>query len=449
MAPRVEHFAAPRLRVGSAAGSELCFAGNEGVAIAPSHAEIRFEQGGWQVVDLGAPAGTFVNASPIARVGRNALQSGDLVRIGPDGPEFRVDVVPMASTGAQPMSEAASHAPVAPAQAWDGSVDLETAQRMVADAVVRERSGSNKAEAIVAAKLGAAQKRASRQNILLSVGLGVTFVAFIATAAVVWDSQRRASQLSSEAGLGRTGGTKPKGAIPDKVYTGREIFEDNKAAVYVMGWKSGSTVGGSCTAFAIKPTVLATNAHCIAALKQKGGTPIVTQNESAGGVRIKIVGFSMHPKYKAGRSSSEAADVGLLRVESKMAKTVTLANDAELHALGPGDDVFVIGFPGRVMDPVSPTATFLQGHVGRLMALGEGAPETPDDAVLVQHDAVTRGGNSGSPMFNQYGHVVAIHAAHLDDEADVKVDGKQTTVVDASPYRVAMRIDLLKQVPAP
>ena len=223
----------------------------------------------------------------------------------------------------------------------------------------------------------------------------------------------------------------------------------NTGAVYLMGWRSGTTVGGSCTAFAIQPSVLATNAHCINALKQKGGTPIVTQNESAGSVRFKILSWAMHPGYKAGKTSAEAADVGLLRVDGKMPKVVTLANDAELRSLGPGDDAFVIGFPGRVMDPVSPVATFLQGHIGRLMALGEAPAARPDDAVLVQHDVVTRGGNSGSPLFNQYGHVVAVHAAHLDDEAEVKVDGKNTTVVDASPYRVAMRVDLLKGVAAP
>ena len=83
------------------------------------------------------------------------------------------------------------------------------------------------------------------------------------------------------------------------------------------------------------------------------------------------------------------------------------------------------------------------------MGLGEVSPENVDEAVLVQHDAVTRGGNSGSPIFNQYGHVVAVHAAHLDDEAEVKVDGRQTTVVDASPFRVGMRVDLLRRVGAP
>jgi S1-C subfamily serine protease len=127
---------------------------------------------------------------------------------------------------------------------------------------------------------------------------------------------------------------------------------------------------------------------------------------------------------------------------------VTLASDAELRAIGPGDDVFVLGFPGRVMDPGSPLATFLQGHIGRVMNMAE-ATTTADKAVLLQHDANTRGGNSGSPVFNQYGHVIAVHAAHIDDEDEQQINGKKTTVVNMSPFRLGMRIDLLKGVPTP
>jgi S1-C subfamily serine protease len=68
---------------------------------------------------------------------------------------------------------------------------------------------------------------------------------------------------------------------------------------------------------------------------------------------------------------------------------------------------------------------------------------------LIQHDAVTRGGNSGSPIFNQYGHVIGVHAAHIDEENDVAIGGQKTTVVQSSPFRIGMRIDLLKGVPAP
>jgi S1-C subfamily serine protease len=464
MAPAIEHFAAARVRIGSAPDSEVRFDVRDGGSVAPLHAEIRFEGGAWHLVDLGAPAGTLVNR---ARVSRRPLASGDVVAVGgAGGPEFRVDVlggfggaeaprVPV-SMGPQaaPNPGPASRAPAGAGANLDperGGVDLETARRMVADAMARAAAGTgdDKTAAIVAAKVAAAQRHASRNNALLTLGLGATFVALLITGAVVWESQRRAGVLTSEAGFDRGGGTKPQGEIPAHVYTGREIYDQNRGAVYLIGWLSGNKVGGVCTGFAIRPHVLATNAHCIAAYKEKGGTAVVTQNDSGGKVRYHILAAQVHPGYKARRSSADAPDVGLIRVDGTMPKTVTLANDAELHALGPGDDMYVLGFPGRLMDPISPSATFVQGHLGRVMALGEREPESPDDAVLVQHDAVTRGGNSGSPIFNQYGHVIAIHAAHLDDEDEVQVGGQKTTVVNASPFRVGMRIDLLRGVGAP
>jgi V8-like Glu-specific endopeptidase len=233
------------------------------------------------------------------------------------------------------------------------------------------------------------------------------------------------------------------------VYNGREIYDENRTALYVIGWLAGNKVGGVCTAFAIQPSLLATNAHCVKAFKEKGGTPVVTQNDSGGKVRYHILAATMHPRYKQGQASADSPDVGLIRIDGRMPKIVTQANDAELRSLGPGDDVFVLGFPGRVMDPLSPSATFLQGHIGRIVAFGEQAPKSTDDGVLIQHDAVTRGGNSGSPIFNQYGHVIGVHAAHLDEENEIQVGGQKTTVVDSSPFRIGMRIDLLNGVRAP
>ena len=429
MAPAVEHFAVQRLRAGSAPGSELYFGAAEGRGVAPLHAEIHLEGAALHVVDWGAPGGTFVNG---ARVGRQALRSGDVITLGSGGPEFRVEVI----------------APPASLPDADGRVDLETAERMVAIAIMRATAGEDKTPAIVAARVDRAQRRASRHNLALGLGLGLTFVALVVTAASIWQATRRAGQLTSEAGMGRATRL-PRGEVPTRVLSGREIFDENRGAVYLLGWLAGNKVGGLCTAFAIQPSVLATNAHCVNAYKQKGGTPVVTQSDSAGKVRFRILASQIHPAYKAGGGSADAPDVGLLRVDGRMPTIAKLASDAELHALGPGDDVFVLGFPGRVMDPISPSATFLQGHLGRLMALGEQAPESLDDAVLVQHDAVTRGGNSGSPIFNQYGHVIAIHAAHLDDESEVQVGGKATTVVNASPFRVGMRVDLLRGVKQP
>ena len=40
-------------------------------------------------------------------------------------------------------------------------------------------------------------------------------------------------------------------------------------------------------------------------------------------------------------------------------------------------------------------------------------------------------------------------AAHIDEENEVQVGGQKTKVVGASPFRIGMRIDLLRGVPPP
>lgn len=331
----------------------------------------------------------------------------------------------------------------------DGRVDIETAQRMVQDAVMRAVRREDGAAAMALARAAQARRRAARHNLVLALGAAAALVAVAATAIVTHRSGQAANALAREAGLGRAPAARLSGVIPDKVLTGRAIFEENKAALYLMGYLTGDDrIVGCCSAFAIGPDLLATNAHCVRECRALGGTSVVTQNDSKGKTRFHIVAMMGHPGYRPASEGADSPDVGLLRIDRRVPATVTLANDAELRAIGPGDDAYVIGFPGRVMDPLSPSATFLQGRINRVSGFDEEAP-TPDRAVLLQHDAVTRGGNSGSPIFNQYGHVIGVHAAHIDDEDDLTIAGRQAKVMRSSPFRIGMRIDLLQGVPAP
>jgi CBS domain-containing protein len=438
-APSVEAFSRAVVRFGAAPASDVVFYG-EGASVAASHAELRLEGATWVLVDLGG-VGTYVRGASVAR---RALSSGDVVELGgPGGPAFTVEL------------EARSTTPQPLGVVDDGKVDLATARELVRAAVERASAPDGKMASIVATKVAEAQRRAGRRNLLLGAGVVGALAIAAFTGKVIWGANQKADAIVSEAGLDRRRAEvpveppPPPGELPTRVLTGRQIYEENKAALYVLGYTNGRIVGAFCTAFAIAPDLLATNAHCVLTARSKSSYPLIaTQNDSGGKVKLSVLSTSYHPGYKPGSRAADSPDVGLVRVKGVMPKVVTIASDAELRALGAGDDAFVLGFPGRVMDPISPSATFLSGHVNRVTGFDGGAT-TGDRAVLVQHDAVTRGGNSGSPIFNQYGHVVALHAAHLDDEEEQQVNGAKQMVLDASPYRVGMRVDLLRGVQRP
>src|SRR5262249_36118225 len=108
-------------------------------------------------------------------------------------------------------------------------------------------------------------------------------------------------------------------------------------------------------------------------------------------------------------------------------------------------EVYLIGFPGRLMDTSNPAATFMGAHVGRITNAA-GRPGAFADAWLIQHDAATTHGTSGSPVFNGKGHVIAINAGGYLEDDDVTIGGKKTDGVKDSPYKFGMRVDLLDAI---
>lgn len=424
-------FVAVPVRIGCAPENDIALTGEERHGVLPRHAEIRWENHAYWLVDLGTRAGTFVNTQ---RIAAHALHSGDEIRFGTDeGPALRIEIL------APPLSAMTDA---------DGRVDLVTAQRLVEKAVVNATRGRDKSRAIIESKVHDASRRGARTNAILTAGIVVTFVALAVAGFAVYRSKRAANVLATEMGLDQKPLSTPTGTLPTKVLTGREIYERNRGALFVLAYVDGRKISGCCSAFAIDRKTLVTNAHCVTACGSRGGKPVVVQNESPSRLTFDVVAQRGHPSYRTDSKRADSPDVALLRVNGSLPAIVTLANDAELRALGPGDDIYVLGFPGRVMDPINPTATFLGGHIGRLMGFKEEST-TPDKTGLILHDAVTQGGNSGSPVFNQYGNVIGVHAAHVDEEEDVSIGGQKTKVVEASPFRIAMRIDLIRGVPAP
>ncbi|MFI5300701.1 MAG: trypsin-like peptidase domain-containing protein [Polyangiales bacterium] len=224
---------------------------------------------------------------------------------------------------------------------------------------------------------------------------------------------------------------------------GRSVYDENKGAIFMLVAHHGRSFdkGGFCTAFAVKPTILASNAHCAKAARDfvDGGAKIFAHlNESNDGdskpKMFEIKRFKGHAKYKH-NNGSITPDVGLFELaEDEAPSTVTIAERGELKKLGTGDSLYALGFPGRTMDETSPVATFIPSHVGRITdALGQKA-DSFDDGWLVQHDGPTTPGTSGSPIFDADKHVVAINAGALLESNHEAV------------YKYAMRIDLIDDI---
>jgi S1-C subfamily serine protease len=97
------------------------------------------------------------------------------------------------------------------------------------------------------------------------------------------------------------------------------------------------------------------------------------------------------------------------------------------------------------MDASNPAATFLAAHIGRITN-ASGRPGAFAENWLIQHDAPTTAGTSGSPIFNGRGKVVGINAGGYLEGDDETIAGRKTEVVKASPYKFGMRIDLLDAI---
>jgi hypothetical protein len=227
---------------------------------------------------------------------------------------------------------------------------------------------------------------------------------------------------------------------PANASFGRNLYDQSRKGIFMLA--SGGQ--GFCTAFAVRPNVLATNAHCVVTARRHVGSVTALENEGHG-QSFSITDMRTHTGYRDNDAHALTPDVGIVYISGRAAVVLTLASQAELSAIGAGDDIYLIGFPGRLMDSGNPAATFFAAHVGRVTnpagRLGSFAENW-----LVQHDAPTTHGTSGSPLFNGKGHVIAVNAGSYLEGDEQTVAGRKTEVVKASPYKFGMRADLLSSL---
>jgi pSer/pThr/pTyr-binding forkhead associated (FHA) protein/V8-like Glu-specific endopeptidase len=263
--------------------------------------------------------------------------------------------------------------------------------------------------------------------------------------------QERAAAVREREELGQRIGTLTKQlAGLQSGGVGSTIASGNRRAVYLLTAKLGLMEVPVCTGFAIGPSTLATNAHCVAGMKPviaRGATVWAVTNGS-GNKRFQVTKMGAHPRY---RDLALGNDVGLMKVGGRLPRTVKLATTEELRALKQGQAMYVYGFPGDLAKPQNPEATITQGIISRIMT-PEKTPGKFEDARILQHTAYVSGGTSGSPIFDANGTVIAVNAGGFRTTQQVVISSPTggavpVTINMAAPgYNFGMRVDLLQEL---
>lgn len=251
-------------------------------------------------------------------------------------------------------------------------------------------------------------------------------------------AERNASQMSEIRKVittidpgARTG---PAGRVP------QALIHDRIESVYLVTRGAQTDFESvAATAWVIADGVLATNAHVAELFDKSGKRNLYVRNSKTSDQPNKVVGVSTHAGYKMfmetvedyrpflttpdgtpyGLMAIQGYDVALLFVErpNELARPIPVADDASLKSLAAGDPLALIGYPlehvfGSDLQRKNPNPRVQMGHITALTHFLEGKVAN-EHAHMIIHNIASTGGNSGSPILNVNGEVVAIESHNL------------------------------------
>lgn len=383
-------------------------------SVSRKHAHLKRVGDGYRLDGLGKH-GTFVNGELLT--GPRDLQTGDRVRLGPEGPEFE-------------------YARVADAEGAGASVDqvlcngcnqvLQRAEVPLHLCPARKTAPQRAKEAAFYAMETLVRGELHRRFVALYF---VTFLLLGGLGTAVWWFW--------------PGPPPPPGPAPVSKY--EPHFDDDALAraVYRVTFldESGNVAGGG-TAFAVTGRVLATNCHITRALHELAASS--WKLERADGSGTVLEGSTYFDKLEDdGRwpAMEPSYDVGLIFLNADVLTShITLAHDNKPPAFERKMPIWVFGFPG-VMGYERLNAVLTNGIVSMADANEPG---------LFWHTATSGPGNSGSPVINVDGKVVGVLAGGREYETVRAVPGNEGTALATttipSGYSYAIKVEVLRDL---
>ena len=153
----------------------------------------------------------------------------------------------------------------------------------------------------------------------------------------------------------------------------------------------------------------------------------------------------MHPAYDSTEAVGDTPDVGVFFLDDNLSgeeEVLSLIPREHVDGLRIGQPVATLGFPGELRftggdADNTVNATFKDGTISALRIRGSGDAEY----VEVQYNFNATGGTSGSPVFDQYGWVIAINYSGI--EARVTDTDGDLVRIGVGSLNFGMRVDAL------
>lgn len=388
-AGRILGFDQPVIRIGRLPGSDVAFDPKGDLDASGRHAEIRQNGEEYILVDVGSRNGTLVNGQPIQEV---RLSHGDEIEFGVGGPRATVEMV---ENPGDP--EAAATHGLHTEDELSGAYDVD-APTIAIDRSHKEALPSEPPRSEAPSRTQTSSKAwLWLLVVVIVVGLGAWFV-FQAR----HGSNRTSVDVQGGVSVANVG-----------AMSAEEIKLQFQRALYALVEQpSEGQERAVCTAFAVRPDLLATAAHCLVAIEkaaQRGSKFQATSCDEKNGIQAAIVRMWRHPGFMLD-GIEPSADVGIVQIDRGVLDQVALAGVQHLDSLSKHERLWLFGMTGET---VRQSCYGAQVYAASAQRVYQSPTKDHMPLELIEYATVLPSSAGGSPVFNTSGLVVGVHSATL------------------------------------